>query len=393
MRPNAVAVSGRRLRIAIPAGIFPPDIGGPASYVPRIAEALVARGHSVEVVALADDPAADGVFPFPVRRIRRRMLRIPRMIETIQRICGLAGAADLIYANGLFIEAAIAAVLTGKPLAMKVVGDWAWERARNQGVGSPTIEEFQARRQPLRWEMIKWLRTVVTRRADLVIAPSRYLAGIISAWGVPASKIKTIYNAMEVFPNPPPVSLPPFRGRTLITVARLVPWKRIDALIEWLSVRSDLRLLVIGDGPERTNLELLAARSGAADRVVFTGNVSRQEVMAYLQASDLFVLNSDYEGLPHVLLEAYAAGVPVVATSVGGTDEVVENGLNGFVVPPRRMDRMAEAVDRLLSDDALRAAVADNGRRTLHSRFRWETLVEQTENALTAISPERKSRP
>ncbi|MGD0807664.1 MAG: glycosyltransferase, partial [Anaerolineales bacterium] len=87
------------------------------------------------------------------------------------------------------------------------------------------------------------------------------------------------------------------------------------------------------------------------------------------------------------------AGVPVVATSVGGTDEVVENGHNGFVVPPRQMDRMAEAIDRLLSDDNLRAVVANNGRRTLHSRFRWETLVEQTEDALMAVSPERKSRP
>ncbi|MGD0807192.1 MAG: glycosyltransferase family 4 protein, partial [Anaerolineales bacterium] len=340
MRPNAVAASERRLRIVLPAGIFPPDIGGPASYVPRIAEALVARGHSVVVVALADDPAAGGVFPFPVRRIRRRKLRIPRMIETIQSICGLAGAADLIYANGLFIEAAIAAVLTGKRLVMKVVGDWAWERARNQGVGSPTIEEFQARRQPLRWEMIKWLRTVVTRRADLVIAPSRYLAGIISGWGIPASKIKTIYNAVEVLPDTPPASLPPFPGRTLITVARLVQWKGIDALIEWLSTRSDLRLLVIGDGPERSNLESLAARSGAADRVVFTGNVSRQQVMAYLKASDLFVLNSDYEGLPHVVLEAYAAGVPVVATSVGGTDVK-------FLTPGGRLtaeaDRAAQA--------------------------------------------------
>jgi len=84
MRPKAVADSERRLRIVLPAGIFPPDIGGPASYVPRIAEALVARGHSVEVIALADDPAVGGVFPFPVRRIRRGKLRIPRMSETIQ---------------------------------------------------------------------------------------------------------------------------------------------------------------------------------------------------------------------------------------------------------------------------------------------------------------------
>ncbi len=82
--------------------------------------------------------------------------------------------------------------------------------------------------------MVKWLRAAVTRRAGLIIAPSRYLAGIISAWGVPVRKIKTIYNAVEVLPDVPPAALPPFRGRTLITVARLVPWKGIGPLIEWV---------------------------------------------------------------------------------------------------------------------------------------------------------------
>ncbi len=225
MRPPAIAESAGRLRIVIPTGIFPPDIGGPASYVPRIAEALAARGHSLEVVTLADNPKIAGAFAFPVRRIRRGKARIPRMVETIHAIFQLARRSDLIYANGLFIEAAIAAALARKPLAMKVVGDWAWERARNQGALSPTLEKFQAERQSPRWEVVKLLRSGVSRRAGLIIAPSRYLAGIISAWGVPGRKIETIYNAVEVLPDVPPAALPPFRGRTLITVARLVPWK------------------------------------------------------------------------------------------------------------------------------------------------------------------------
>jgi glycosyltransferase involved in cell wall biosynthesis len=392
MRPPAIAISARRLRIVIPTGIFPPDIGGPASYVPRIAEALAARGHSVAVVTLADDPNAEGAFAFPVRRIRRGKARIPRMIETIHAIFLLARKSDLIYANGLFIEAAIAAALARKPLAMKVVGDWAWERARNQGARSPTPEEFQAGRQSFRFERIKGLRTFVTRRADWIIAPSRYLAGVISVWGVPARKIETIYNAVEVLPDVPPAALPAFRGRTLITVARLVPWKGIGPLIEWLSGRRNLRLLVIGDGPERSNLESLASRFGAANRVLFTGNLLREQVAAYLKVADLFVLNSDYEGLPHVLLEAFTAGVPVVATSAGGTGEVVEDGRNGLLIPPRQIDRLAEAVERILSDDALREKLVKNGRQTLHDRFQWETLVGQTEKALIRLSPEGKSR-
>ncbi len=132
------------------------------------------------------------------------------------------------------------------------------------------------------------------------------------------------------------------------------------------------------------------ARRGG--RILFTGNVPRERVAAYLKASDLFVLNSDYEGMPHVLLEAYAAGVPVVATSSGGTGELVEDGCNGLLIPPRRIDRLAEAVERLLSDDALRAKRVNNGRQTLRDRFQWETLVGRTENALMGLVPEGKLR-
>jgi glycosyltransferase involved in cell wall biosynthesis len=389
MRAPTVAESGRRLRIVIPTGIFPPDIGGPASYVPRIAQALKARGHFVEVVTLADDPAVCGADPFPVRRIRRRKARIPRMVETIRTVWSLARAADLIYSNGLFIEAVIAAALAGKPVAMKVVGDWAWERARNNGEGSATPEEFQARRQSPRWELVKRIRSATTGRADRIIAPSGYLANIISGWGIPSDKITTIYNALDSLPETARISTPEFSGRTLVTIARLVRWKGIDALIEWVSGRKDLRLIIVGDGPERSSLNALAAKTGAADRVIFAGSVARPRVLAYLKTSDLFILNSLYEGLPHVILEAFAVGLPVVATSVGGIMEVVENEFNGVLVPPGRMDLMAAAVDRILTSPQLRADLTEGGRRTLKNKFSWETLVAQTEAALAASLPGR----
>ncbi len=104
------------------------------------------------------------------------------------------------------------------------------------------------------------------------------------------------------------------------------------------------------------------------------------------------MLNSDYEGMPHVLLEAFAAGVPVVATSAGGTGELVEDGRNGLLIPPHRIDRLAEAVERLLSDDTLHAKLVNNGGQTLRDRFQWETLVGRTENALMELVPEGKLR-
>jgi glycosyltransferase involved in cell wall biosynthesis len=312
------------------------------------------------------------------------------MIETIQSICGLAGAADLIYANGLFIEAAIAAMLTGKPLVMKVVGDWAWERASNRGEGSLMPEEFQSHRQSLHWEMVKWLRSATTRRADRIITPSRHLVHIISQWGIPTGKIKTVYNALDGLPEPSRELLPPFSGSTLIIVARLIRLKHIDALIEWISGRRDLRLIVVGDGPERSNLESLANRGAAAERVIFTGSISRPQVLAHLKSSDLFVLNSSHEGLPHVMLEAFAIGIPVVATSVGGIVEVVESEYNGILVPPGKMEVMAKAIDRVLSKPGLRESLVAGGRRTLKNKFSWATLVVQTEEVLLDSFPEKR---
>jgi glycosyltransferase involved in cell wall biosynthesis len=371
-----------RLRIALSTGIFPPDIGGPASYVPRIAEALTARGHTVEVVTLADDPGAGGAFPFPVHRIRRGMLRIPRMIETIRVIWRLTRGADVLYANGLFIEAAAATALARRPLVMKIVGDWAWERVCKRGDELPTVEEFQERRQSMRAEAVKWLRTQVTRRADAIITPSRYLLGVVAAWGIPARKIGAVYNALEPPPETDAARLPPFDGSTLITVARLVRWKGVDGLLEVVAGRKDWRLIIVGDGPERWSLESLATRLGVADRAVFTGGIPRKQVFAYMKAADVFILNSLYEGLPHIVLEAFAAGIPVAATSAGGTTEIVEEGVNGLLIAPRRKEQLAAAVNRLTAEPDLRAALVAGGRRTLRERFQWETMVDRTEAVL-----------
>jgi glycosyltransferase involved in cell wall biosynthesis len=153
-------------------------------------------------------------------------------------------------------------------------------------------------------------------------------------------------------------------------------------LLELIAGRKDWRLFVIGDGPERGNLESLAVRLGASERSIFTGGLPREQVFAYLKSADVFILNSLYEGLPHIILEAFAAGIPVVATSAGGTKEVVEDGVNGLWVPPGREDLLSAAVGRLVSEPDRKAALIAGGRRTLQKRFRWETLVAETEAVL-----------
>ncbi|MBN1438490.1 MAG: glycosyltransferase family 4 protein [Anaerolineales bacterium] len=377
----AVKAEADRLRIALPTGIFPPDIGGPASYVPRIADSLVARGHAVEVLTLADDPVG-GDYAFPVRRIRRGMPRLARMRETVSAIARSAGGADVIYANGLFIEAAAAAALAHRPLVMKIVGDWAWERASNRRAGDRDMADFQRRRQPLKFELIKLLRSAVSRRADRIIVASRFFHGIVAGWGVDPRRMAIVPNAVVPFPDSPPEELPPFPGRTLAVAARLIPFKRIDGLIRLLALRSDLRLVIVGDGPERGALESLAAEIHVRERVLFTGSVPRAQVGGFLRAVDALVVNSINETFSYSVIEGYAAGVPVVACNGGAVPELIADGENGLLYPPDDLPALSEALTRLFSNPDLRAALIEGGRKAFLDRYQWETLVKRTEDVL-----------
>jgi len=365
------------MRICLPTGIFPPDIGGPASYVPRIAKALVERGHTVEVITLSDTPHDDGPYPFVVQRIPRGMARVPRMARTIARIAQAARRAEVVFANGLFVEAVLACGLVRRPLVTKVVGDLAWERATLNRQTADGLEDFQRRRQNLRVEMVKWLRAWVTRRAQHVIVPSQFLADIVAQWGVERERVSVIYNAPDVSVAQS-VDLPRFEGRTIVNVGRLIPLKQLDALLRAIQGMPQVRLIVAGDGPSRDSLEREATRLGLGSRAIFLGAVSREAVAGLLRMADLFVLNSTHEGLPHVVLEAFAAGTPVLATRVGGMPEVVEHGVSGWLIPSGDEAELGRAIHVLLEDPALRERLREGGRRRLTQRFRWDTLVEET---------------
>jgi glycosyltransferase involved in cell wall biosynthesis len=365
------------MRICLPTGIFPPDIGGPASYVPRIVKALVERGHEVQVITLSDKPHDDTHYPFIVQRIPRGMARLPRMAKTIARIARAERRAEVVYANGLFIEAVLARGLVRRPLVLKVVGDWAWERATLNRQTEDGLEDFQTRRQRPRVEAVKRLRAWVTRKAQHVIVPSQYLADIVCGWGVARERVTVIYNAPDLAAARD-TPLPQFDGSTIVTIGRLIPLKRIDSILRAIASLPRTRLVVAGDGPSRDGLEREAADLGLQSRAIFVGTVSREAVAGLLQRSDLLVLNSTHEGLPHVVLEAFAAGTPVLATRVGGTPEAVAHGVSGWLIPSGDEAELGRAIRLLLEDSALRDRLREGGQRMLTQRFRWETLVEQT---------------
>lgn len=369
------------MKVLVVTGIFPPDIGGPATYVPQVAAALVEREHKVTVVTLSDAQSPDDhSYPFFVVRLRRGMFKPLRIILTVVTLLRLGKQAELLFVNGLYLEAVIANLLLRKPLVQKVVGDWAWERATNKSWVKDNFEEFQKTRYGVKVEALKALRNLCLRGADTLIVPSHYLAHWTRHWGVPERRITVVYNAVEVL-SPSALPIPLSTPVKLVTAGRLVPWKQVDHVIAAIERCDGAGLVIIGDGPEREGLQKLVRSQHLADRVYFAGQRNREETLSLMAACDLFVLNSTYEGLPHVLLEAMSVGLPIVATAVGGTPELIRDGENGVLIRPDTNGALSKTFVKLVSSSAERQRLASGARATME-RFRLSAMVEETEAVL-----------
>ncbi|MEO2161047.1 MAG: glycosyltransferase, partial [bacterium] len=142
--------------------------------------------------------------------------------------------------------------------------------------------------------------------------------------------------------------------RYVLTICRLMGWKRVDGIIEALQgLPEDVDLLVAGDGDMEEVWRKLAADLGLAERVKFLGNVPHEQIPLYIRSANVFVLNSEYEGLSHTLLEVLYLGTPIIASGVCGNPEVVEDGVNGLLVDPRDSSTLHDALARLLADPEL----------------------------------------
>jgi glycosyltransferase involved in cell wall biosynthesis len=181
------------------------------------------------------------------------------------------------------------------------------------------------------------------------------------------------------------------RDAPLITlVGRLVTIKDIPtflcAFAEVTKVLPDARALVVGDGTERERLVTFAAELGIQDRCAFLG--WRADVETIYAASDVVALSSLNEGSPVSLIEAMAAGRAVVATSVGGVPDVVQNGMTGLLVPPADPGELAGAILRLLRDPELSGSLAERARRAAHARYGAERLVADIDRLYLSLLPD-----
>jgi glycosyltransferase involved in cell wall biosynthesis len=366
------------MRILFLTGIWPPDVGGPATHGPDFARFLRDRGHQVEVVTMGDTLPSDR--PVPVHWVSRRLpfpARYPLVaLEGARR----ARRADVIYATATYAAAAAASTASRRPLVAKLVSDPAYERAWRYGLFRGTLEEFQTAGEP-RLRALRRMRTSSLRRARQLVVPSRYLAEVAAGWGL-GVPIEVLVN-----PAPPPQAVVPesFEASTFVYVGRLASQKGLPVALEALAEVGEGRLLVIGDGPERGALEQLVQKLSLGDRVTLAGSRSREDVLRAFAGARAAVLPSLWENLPHAAVEALAVGTPVIATAVGGVPEVVHDGENGLLVAAGDVHALAAALRRVLDDDELRDRLAAGAKPSVESIGR-EPVYARLEQILEAAA-------
>ena len=176
----------------------------------------------------------------------------------------------------------------------------------------------------------------------------------------------------------------------IVSVARFHPVKRHRDVLEALKRLSergiDYRCVLTGTGPELPKMRALANNQGLSDVVAFPGEMSREELRSLLGGADIFVLASDWEGLPRSVMEAMAARLPVVGTNVNGINELVVNDETGLLVPPRDPEALTNALARLLQDREMRVEMGRRGQMRIKTDFDIRDTTRQLEGFYAGVA-------
>lgn len=357
------------------------DVGGAQIHVRDLSTALRAAGHDPIVLTgsdgtLADELRARGVPVHPLRYLAHAVSPLhdvrcfAELAQTLRAI-----RPDIISTHST--KAGFIGRVVGRRLGIPTLftaHGWGFTDGRPplQALGFWAVERATA----------PWAARIITVcESDRAAAMRTHLA--------PHDRLVTIHNAMpDVDPalRASPGDTPP----RLVMVARISRWKDQPTLLRALAGLRDLdwRLDLIGDGPLRGQVEELARDLGLAARVRFLGY--RHDVPERLAAAQVFALITKWEGFPRSILEAMRAGLPVIATDVGGVRESVVDGLTGWTVPPGDAARLSECLRPLITNPDLRIRMGQAGRARYEQAFTFDRLVDRTTRVYQAALERRE---
>jgi glycosyltransferase involved in cell wall biosynthesis len=362
------------MKVTIATGLYPPEIGGPATYAKMLEEELPAHGFEITTV------------PFGWVR------RYPKVIRHVVygwKLWRATADAEVLYAldpASVGLPALAVARLRRLPFLVRLGGDYAWEQGRVRFGVTDTLDEHHEHSEdwPFMVKQLARAQTYVVSRAKKVVVPSEYLKSVVQKWGISEEQIQVIYSAL--YPIEVTESRQKLREKldikhsTIVSIGRLVPWKGFEALIDVVEKLRDtypqLTLIIIGDGPDKEKLETKVSQLQLSKHVWFTGSLTKDALGATVKASDVFVLNTAYEGLSHQLIEVMDIGTPIVTTRAGGNPELITDGVEGFLVEFNNQVELQEAIQRVLDHPESRERIVQSARGRSKEFSKEKTVLE-----------------
>ncbi|MFA4890430.1 MAG: glycosyltransferase family 4 protein [Candidatus Paceibacterota bacterium] len=381
------------MKILIATGIYPPDIGGPATILGALALSLEDNGFEVKILTYSEKCGREG----NVTRIKKGGLL--SYLKYFFTMLSLSFWADIIYVTDTYSVGYFAYLikkLTGKKYILRFAGDAAWESAVNKKWTSDYILDFYKKIYGGKIERIKKRTEKIIIGADKVVAVCIFLGNLAEKIGADKKNIKVIYNSVDfmkdgTIPTIPEIGLRNRFGKDaklIIYSGRLVPWKGVKVIIEimprLMEKIKNTHFLVLGDGQEKENIKSQISKLKIDDNVHLLGKIEHDKIAGYLKEADLFVLNTNYEGMSHAILEAMSAGAPVVSTNVGGNPELIESGKEGILVNYNDKEELLAAMTKILSDNEFSKAISANAKKKLE-KFRWADNIEETTRVMKEI--------
>ncbi|PIT96588.1 hypothetical protein COT82_02395 [Candidatus Campbellbacteria bacterium CG10_big_fil_rev_8_21_14_0_10_35_52] len=376
--------------ILIATGLFPPDIGGPATYSKLLLDELPKHNFNVSVLSFGEV---------------RKLPKILRHIFYFFKVLRGGGKADIIFAQdpvSVGLPSMLAAKILRKKFLLKIVGDYAWEQYQNKlqitnyklqtNLKFKTLEKFQIERSDFITELRRKIERSVAKRASKIIVPSNYLKKIILMWGINEEKISVIYNGLKYNQesgNRETIrALLQFEGKLIISAGRLVQWKGFDTLIKifpYIKKKfNNAKLIIAGSGPDLGKLQKLIDDKELSNDIALTGALPKEVLLRYIKASDVFVLNTGYEGFSHQLLEVMDVGIPLITTNIGGNPEIIKNGENGLLVGYNDEKELGKSIIKLLSDKKYADKLVLEAKKKV-KEFSEERMIKETIKLLKTI--------
>jgi len=364
-------------------------ISGPERQTVQVARALQQRGHQVLIAVILVDEAERVTDTTLATHAREHQVgvvslylparyHLPRMVRRFADLVHQYDP-DVVCTQGY--KADVVAAAYGKVPTVALVPGW-------------TAKDWKVR-------FFEWLDKQTLRRHSVVAIVSPAQKAEVLRYGVPPDRIFYLPTCMDVGSLQPAYSCKQIADITSCSlprkilgyVGRLSVEKGltylIDALAELKAKQTEVHLLIVGEGEQRANLQAQVESLGLRQAVKFLGE--RADARQIIGALDLLVLPSLTEGLPNVVLEAFAYKTPVVATAVGGVPELVKDGETGWLVPPRDPRALAQAILNVLSNPEEARRRAENAYKHLLENFTLEKQVDKWEQALQAAVEGRKT--